>query len=46
LKWDNLVIQQAKNSQKNKTLTKEEMKEMLQFGASVIIKSQAGTISD
>lgn len=46
LKWDNLVIQQAKNSQRNKALTKEEMKEMLQFGASVIIKSQTGTISD
>ncbi len=46
LKWDNLVIQQAKNSQRNKALTKEEMKEMLQFGASLIIKSQTGTISD
>ena len=47
LKWDNLVIQQAKtSSQKNKALSKDEMKDMLQFGASVIIKASQGTMTD
>jgi hypothetical protein len=41
-----LVIQQAKNSQKNKALTKDEMKEMLQFGANFIFKSTQGSITD
>lgn len=40
LKWDNLVIQQAKNSsQKNKALTKDEIKQMLQYGASITLKA-------
>lgn len=47
LKWDNLVIQQAKTaSQKNKTLSKEEIKEMLQYGASITLKAEKGTITD
>lgn len=47
LKWDNVVIQQAKNSSsKNKALTKEEVKEMLQYGASVTLKADKGTITD
>lgn len=47
LKWDNVVIQQAKNSSsKNKALTKEEVKDMLQFGASVTLKAEKGTITD
>lgn len=46
LKWDHLVIQQAKTAQKNKALSKDQMKDMLQFGASVIIKANKGTISD
>lgn len=46
LKWDNLVIQQQRSSQKNKTLTKDEMKEMLQFGASAIFKANSNTITD
>ena len=47
LKWDNLVIQQAKNaSQKNKALTKDEIKQMLQYGASITLKAEKGTFSD
>lgn len=46
LKWDSLVIQQQKNTQKNKALTKEEMKEMLQFGANVIFKATNGTMTE
>jgi SWI/SNF-related matrix-associated actin-dependent regulator of chromatin subfamily A member 5 len=48
LKWDSLVIQQSKTAAQkgNKNLTKEEMKDMLQFGASTIIKATKGTISD
>ncbi len=48
LKWDSLVIQQSKTATQkgNKSLTKDEMKDMLQFGASTIIKATKGTISD
>ncbi len=46
LKWDNLVIQQQRSSQKNKSLNKDEMKEMLQFGANVIFKATDNTVSD
>lgn len=46
LKWDSLVIQQQKNSQKNKALTKEEMKEMLQYGANFIFKAVNGTMTE
>lgn len=46
LKWDNLVIQQQKAGQKNKALTKDEMKEMLQHGASTIFKAKDNTISE
>lgn len=46
LSLDSVVIQQQKNSQKNKALTKEEIKEMLQFGANFICKAENGTISD
>jgi len=45
LKWDSLVIQQQKNSQKNKALTKEEMKDMLQYGANFIFKATNGTMT-
>lgn len=45
LKWDSLVIQQQKNTQKNKALTKEEMKNMLQFGANVIFRATNGTMT-
>lgn len=45
LKWDSLVIQQQKAAQKNKALTKEEMKEMLQYGASTIFKATSNTLS-
>ncbi len=46
LKWDNLVIQQQKVGNKNKALTKDEMKEMLQYGASTIFKATDNTITD
>lgn len=46
LKWDSLVIQQQRSAQKNKTLTKDEMKEMLQFGANAIFKATNNTITD
>lgn len=46
LKWDSLVIQQQKAAQKNKALTKEEMKEMLQHGASEIFKATSFTLTD
>jgi hypothetical protein len=41
-----VVIQQQKSYQKNKALTKEEIKEMLQFGAGFIFKAENGTITD
>lgn len=47
LKWDSLVIQQGRvATQKNKILSKEEMKDMLQFGANVIFKAENGTFND
>ncbi len=46
LKWDSLVIQQQKSTNKNKALTKDEMKQMLQYGANVIFKATDHTISE
>ena len=46
LTLDSVVIQQQKNSQKNKALTKEEVKEMLQFGAGYIFKAETGAKFD
>ena len=49
LKWDSLVIQQGRMaSQKNKILSRDEMKDMLQFGASAIFKADTnnGTMSE
>lgn len=45
MKWDSLVIQQQR-TQKNKNLSKEEMREMLQFGANAIFKATSSTLSD
>jgi len=36
LKWDTLVIQQGRFQQKNKVFTKDEIKDMIQFGASEV----------
>jgi SWI/SNF-related matrix-associated actin-dependent regulator of chromatin subfamily A member 5 len=36
LKWDTLVIQQGRFQQKNKVFTKDELKDMIQFGASEV----------
>lgn len=46
LKWDSLVIQQQKNSKQNKALTKEEMRDMLQYGANFIFKATNATMTD
>ncbi len=36
LKWDTLVIQQGRFQQKNKVFTKDELKDIIQFGASEV----------
>ena len=36
LKWDSLVIQQGRLAQKNKSFTKDQLKDMIQFGASKV----------
>ena len=45
LKWDTLVIQQGRFQQKNKLMTKDEVKNIVQFGASEIFKT-SGTFSE
>lgn len=42
LSWDNLVIQQGRLTQKNKVFTKEQLKEMVQYGANNV-KNISGT---
>jgi len=37
LKWDSLVIQQGRFQQKNKMFTRDELKNMIQYGASEVI---------
>ena len=37
LRWDNLVIQQGRFQQKNKMFTRDELKNMIQYGASEVI---------
>ena len=36
LSWDNLVIQQGRLTQKSKAFTKDQLKEMIQFGANKV----------
>ena len=36
LKWDTLVIQQGRFQQKNKMFTRDELKNMIQYGASEV----------
>lgn len=38
LSWDNLVIQQGRLTQKSKAFTKDQLKEMIQFGANKVKK--------
>jgi len=38
LSWDTLVIQQGRLAQKNKVFTKEQLKEMVQYGANNVIR--------
>ena len=45
LKWDRLIIQQQRVGQKGK-VTKDEMKEMVQYGASAIFKATTSTVTD
>ncbi|EAR99498.2 SNF2 family amine-terminal protein (macronuclear) [Tetrahymena thermophila SB210] len=46
LKWDQLIIQQGRLAQKNRVLSRDEIKDMIQFGASAIFKSKGGTYTD
>lgn len=46
LSWDTLVIQQGRLAQKNKLFTKEQLKEMVQYGASNIFRVNGGTFTD
>ncbi|EGR30833.1 snf2 family DNA-dependent ATPase, putative [Ichthyophthirius multifiliis] len=46
LKWDSLIIQQGRLAQKNRVFTKEEIKDIIQFGASAIFKAKEGTYTD
>jgi len=45
LRWDNLVIQQGRFQQKNKMFTRDELKTMIQHGASEIFRS-SGNLTD
>ena len=45
LKWDSLVIQQGRFQNKSKVFTKDELKEMIQYGASEIFRS-SGSITE
>jgi len=45
LRWDNLVIQQGRFQQKNKMFTRDELKNMIQYGASEVHLIVLGTIS-
>lgn len=46
LKWDNLVILKNKMSQHNHKLNKNEMKDLVQFGAKQIFKTEGGTFKE
>lgn len=46
LKWDNLVILKGKMAQQLNKLNKNEMKDLLQFGANDIFKAEGGTFKD
>jgi SWI/SNF-related matrix-associated actin-dependent regulator of chromatin subfamily A member 5 len=46
LKWDTLVIQKGRVAQKGKSMNKEELEGLINFGASEIFKSLGSTITD
>ena len=50
LKWDTLVLAKGKISAmentKNKSITKNELKELISYGASVLFKATGGTFKD
>lgn len=50
LKWDNLVLARGKisalNNPKSKNLTKNELKEIVSYGASTLFKAEGGTFKD
>jgi len=46
LKWDSLVIQKGRVAQKGKGMNKEELENLINFGASEIFKAGGSTISD
>lgn len=46
LKWDNLVILKGKVSQKQKLMNKNELFDLIQYGANQIFKASEGTIKN
>lgn len=46
LKWDNLVILKGKAAQQLNKLNKNEMRDLIQFGAKDIFKAEGGTFKD
>ncbi len=46
LKWDNLVIQKGQISKKKKSLNKNELKDLIQYGSKIIFKSKEGTVKN
>jgi SWI/SNF-related matrix-associated actin-dependent regulator of chromatin subfamily A member 5 len=46
LKWDSLVVQKGKLAEKGKGMNKDELKDLINYGACEIFKAQGGTITD
>merc|ERR1712226_1050381 len=46
LKWDSLVVQKGRMQEKTKTINKDEIKDLINFGASEVFKAETGTITD
>jgi SWI/SNF-related matrix-associated actin-dependent regulator of chromatin subfamily A member 5 len=46
LKWDSLVIQKGRVAQKGKGMSKDELENLINFGANEIFKAEGSTISD
>lgn len=46
LKWDSLVIQKGRLAQKTKGLNKDELADLINYGASEIFKAQDGTFTE
>lgn len=46
LKWESLVIQRGRGFQKSKGLSKEELEQMINYGAAEIFQAKQSTIAD